>query len=49
MKKEISRRSFVRSTVFGSAGVMVIPHLTGCSANSRLNIAVIGVYGKEVW
>lgn len=46
MKKEISRRSFVRSTVIASAGVVVIPHLTGCSANSRLNIAVIGVGGR---
>jgi len=44
MKKEISRRSFVKSTVIASAGAMVIPHLTGCSANSRLNIAVIGVW-----
>ena len=46
MKSRISRRSFVRSSSIASAGMMALPQLAACSANNKLNIAVIGVGGR---
>ncbi len=43
---EISRRSFVRSAGFASAGMLAMPHLKSCAASDKLNIAVIGVGGR---
>jgi predicted dehydrogenase len=44
--KNLTRRSFLKSTSALSAGMMIIPSLYSFSPNSRLNIAVIGVGGR---
>ncbi len=44
--KNLSRRSFLRSTSAVAAGTLIIPNLLGCSVNNKLNIAVIGVGGR---
>ena len=44
--KNLSRRSFLKSTSAATAGILIIPNLYGYSANDRLNIAVIGVGGR---
>ena len=44
--KNLSRRSFLRSTSAVAAGTLIIPNLISCSANNKLNIAVIGVGGR---
>ncbi len=44
--KNLSRRSFLRSTSAVAAGTLIIPNLLSCSANNKLNIAVIGVGGR---
>lgn len=44
--KNLSRRSFLRSTSAIAAGTLIIPNLLSCSANNKLNIAVIGVGGR---
>ena len=44
--KNLSRRSFLKSTSAATAGILIIPNLYGYSANNRLNIAVIGVGGR---
>lgn len=44
--KNISRRSFLRSTGAVAAGVIVIPNFVSCSANSRVNLAIVGVGGR---
>lgn len=44
--KNLSRRSFLKSASAASAGILIIPNLYSSSANSRLNIAVIGVGGR---
>ena len=44
--KNVSRRSFLKSSATVSAGVLIIPSLYSFSANNRMNIAVIGVGGR---
>ena len=44
--KNLSRRSFFKTTSLSMAGALVIPNLLRCSPNNRLNIAVIGVGGR---
>ncbi|MEO0510068.1 MAG: Gfo/Idh/MocA family oxidoreductase [Verrucomicrobiota bacterium] len=49
MKKEIKRREFLRSGLSTGAGLMILPSSTlfgQNSANNRLNIALIGAYGR---
>lgn len=41
--KNISRRSFLQQASVASAGILIAPTLMSFSANSKLNIAVIGV------
>lgn len=45
--KKVSRRSFVKTASFASAGVMILPNLTAYSPNSKLNLAFIGVGGRS--
>jgi predicted dehydrogenase len=44
--KNISRRSFLKSSSAASSGLLILPQLYSFSANNRLNIAVIGVGGR---
>jgi len=44
--KNLSRRSFIKSTSTATTGLVFIPSLYGNSPNNRLNIAVIGVGGR---
>ncbi len=44
--KKISRRIFVKSSATAATGIIIAPHLLSCSANRKLNIAVIGVGGR---
>ena len=44
--KNFSRRTFLKSTSAVAAGTLIIPNLFSCSANNKLNIAVIGVGGR---
>lgn len=44
--KNLTRRSFLKTTSALSAGMVIIPNLYSFSPNSRLNIAVIGVGGR---
>jgi predicted dehydrogenase len=44
--KNLSRRSFLKSTSAASAGVLILPGLYSYSANNRMNVAVIGVGGR---
>lgn len=42
----LSRRAFLKSSAVAGVGAFLIPNLIGCSANNRLNIALIGVGGR---
>ena len=44
--KNVSRRSFVKSTAAFTAGAMILPTLKSCSPNSKLNLAFVGVGGR---
>ncbi len=44
--KNLSRRSFLKSTSAATVGAMIIPNLLSFSPNNRLNFAVIGVGGR---
>ena len=44
--KKLSRRTFLRSASAATAGTLIIPNILSCSANNKLNIAVIGVGGR---
>lgn len=44
--KNLSRRTFLKSTSAASAGILFVPNLFSQSANNRLNFAVIGVGGR---
>ena len=44
--KQLTRRSFLRSTSAVAAGTMFIPSMISCSPNSKLNFAIIGVGGR---
>ena len=44
--KNLSRRSFLKSTSAAAVGAMIIPNLLSFSPNNRLNFAVIGVGGR---
>ena len=44
--KNLSRRSFLKSTSVATVGAMIIPNLLSFSPNNRLNFAVIGVGGR---
>jgi hypothetical protein len=44
--KNISRRSFLKSSSAASSGLLILPQLYSFSANNKLNIAVIGVGGR---
>lgn len=44
--KNVSRRSFMKTTAAVSAGAMILPTLKSCSPNSKLNLAFIGVGGR---
>tara|TARA_B100000953_G_C18034284_1_gene423876 strand:- start:2163 stop:3521 length:1359 start_codon:yes stop_codon:yes gene_type:complete len=44
--KNNSRRLFLKSTSVLSSGLLILPGLYGCSPNSKLNVAVIGVGGR---
>ena len=44
--KDFSRRTFLKSTSVAAAGILIIPNLFSCSANNKLNIAIIGVGGR---
>ncbi|MCK5443914.1 MAG: twin-arginine translocation signal domain-containing protein, partial [Maribacter sp.] len=40
--KNVSRRTFLKSTSTVAAGALIIPNLLSFSPNNKLNIAVIG-------
>jgi len=44
--RPISRRSFVKSTLAASGGIMILPNLLAYSPNQKLNLAFIGVGGR---
>jgi arylsulfatase A-like enzyme len=41
MKKEISRRSFIKSATIASAGLMALPHLAGRAKDKKPNVIII--------
>lgn len=47
----LSRRSFISASALATAGVILLPGLTQCKKNGKINIAVIGVggRGKDNW
>ncbi len=49
--KNLSRRSFLKSTTAAAAGAVFIPNMISCSPNNRLNFAMIGVgaRGRASW
>ena len=52
MKRNVSRRTFLRSTALGGAGLLVLRDSRsawGAPANQRLNVALIGVGGRGTW
>ena len=44
--ENFSRRTFLKSASVATAGTLLIPNLLSCSANNKLNIAIIGVGGR---
>ena len=44
--ENLSRRTFLKSASVAAAGTLIIPNLFSCSANNKLNIAIIGVGGR---
>ena len=42
----LSRRTFLKSATVAASGTLLIPNLFSCSANNKLNIALIGVGGR---
>ncbi|MGQ1788199.1 Gfo/Idh/MocA family protein [Saccharicrinis sp. GN24d3] len=44
--KSISRRNFLRTSGGIAAGTLIIPNFISCSANSTVNVAVVGVGGR---
>jgi cell division GTPase FtsZ len=44
--KSSSRRSFLKKTTALGIGTLIIPNFTRASANSKANIAVVGVGGR---
>ena len=49
LKSPLSRRSFLRSTAIGGVGLLILPNSRTAfayEANSKLNVAVIGVAGR---
>jgi predicted dehydrogenase len=44
--KNLTRRSFIKSSTAAGVGVMFIPNLISCSPNKQLRFAVIGVGGR---
>ncbi|MBT3244135.1 MAG: Gfo/Idh/MocA family oxidoreductase [Bacteroidetes bacterium] len=44
----ISRRNFVKTAGALGSGILIAPHLLSCSANNRLNIAIIGAGGRGI-
>lgn len=44
--KNVSRRTFLKSTSTVAAGTLILPNLLSFSPNNKLNIAVIGVGGR---
>jgi predicted dehydrogenase len=42
----ISRRTFVKSSAIAATGALAVPNLISCKANSKINIAIIGVGGR---
>lgn len=49
--KNISRRNFLRSSGAVATGALILPNFLSCSANGKVNIAVVGVGGRgsENW
>ncbi len=48
MKTSITRRNFLNKSAVAASGILVAPHLVSCSANSKVNIAVIGSGGRGI-
>ena len=49
LKSPLSRRSFLRSTAIGGVGLLILPNSRTAfayEANSKLNVAVIGIAGR---
>lgn len=44
--KDLSRRTFLKSTSVLATGTLIIPNLLSCKANNKLNIAIIGAGGR---
>ena len=44
--KDLSRRTFLKSTSVLAAGTLIVPNLLSCKANNKLNIAIIGAGGR---
>jgi hypothetical protein len=50
--KTMSRRGFCRKSLAGAAGILVLENarsVLGAPANSRINVALIGVGGRGTW
>lgn len=43
---KINRRNFLRSSGALTAGALILPNFISCSANSTVNVAVVGVSGR---
>ncbi|MCK5821950.1 MAG: Gfo/Idh/MocA family oxidoreductase [Bacteroidales bacterium] len=46
ISENISRRGFVKAAGTIGSGILIAPHLLSCSANRKVNIAVIGAGGR---
>ena len=44
--KNLSRRSFITKTTAVAAGTLLLPALTRCKGDGKVNIAIIGVGGR---
>jgi len=52
MKSRMSRRTFLRKTALGGAGLVVLAHSPSArsyAANEKLNVALVGVWGRGRW
>lgn len=46
--RNLSRRSFIRSTGWAIAGAAIFPNLISCSKNGVVNLAFVGVGGRAI-